>query len=87
VLFYCISFHKGISSCFLSSSFLYTRKQIFGGGPAMQLRKCILGKEGGIEVLAGLAPSSQTIGSLLRTPFTGHKNRSKSACKKLKIKN
>jgi hypothetical protein len=26
-------------------------------------------KEGGIEVLAGLAPSSQTVGSLLRTPW------------------
>ncbi len=26
-------------------------------------------KEGGIQVLAGLAPSSQTIGSLLRTPW------------------
>jgi hypothetical protein len=26
-------------------------------------------KEGGIKVLAGLAPSSQTLGSLLRTPW------------------
>ncbi len=26
-------------------------------------------KEGGIQMLAGLAPSSQTVGSLLRTPL------------------
>jgi hypothetical protein len=28
------------------------------------------GKEGGIQVLAGLAPSSQTVGSLLGTPWS-----------------
>jgi hypothetical protein len=34
------------------------------------------GKEGGIQVLAGLAPSGQTAGSLLRTPWlaSGQKN-------------
>jgi hypothetical protein len=28
------------------------------------------GKEGGIQLLEGLAPSSQTVPSLLRTPWT-----------------
>jgi hypothetical protein len=35
------------------------------------------GKEGGILVLTGLAPSSRTVGSLLGT-FIGQKNLSKS---------
>jgi hypothetical protein len=29
------------------------------------------GKEGGIQVLAGVAPSSQTVGSYLRTSLAG----------------
>ncbi len=39
----------------------------------MQLHSCIPGKEGGIQVLPGLAPLSQTVGSLLRTPKTSAK--------------
>ncbi len=38
-------------------------KALFSGGCAVQCVGTIWGKEGGIQVLAGLAPSSQTIGS------------------------
>ncbi len=39
---------------------------IFGGGYATQLSGMFSRKKGGIQVLAGLAPSSQIVGSLMR---------------------
>jgi hypothetical protein len=36
------------------------------GGYAARCAGAIQGKEGGIQVLAGLAPSSQTVGSNIR---------------------
>jgi len=41
-------------------------KAPLSGGYAMQCAGAIQGKEGRIQVLAGLAPSSQTIGSNIR---------------------
>jgi hypothetical protein len=37
------------------------------GGYAGQYVGAFQGKEGGIQVLAGLAPSSQTVGSLFKS--------------------
>jgi hypothetical protein len=39
------------------------------GGTLCDYAKAFPGKEGGIQVLAGLAPSSQTVGTSLRTPW------------------
>ncbi len=41
-------------------------ERILIGGYAMQCSGAIQGKEGGIQVLAGLAPSGQTVGSNIR---------------------
>ncbi len=41
----------------------------FWGGYAMQLYGYIPYKGGGIHLLAGLAPSRKTVGSILRTPW------------------
>jgi hypothetical protein len=52
--------------------FFITCKCIFGG--LSRLHCCtgtFLGKEGGIQVLAGLAPSSQTVGSIFKIPLLG----------------
>jgi hypothetical protein len=46
-----------------------------------------LGKEGEIQVLAGKAPSSKTVRSLLRTFQAGQKNTAKSSAKSLQWKN
>jgi hypothetical protein len=39
------------------------------GGYAMQCAGAIQGKEGGTQVLASLAPSSQTVGSIMRVIY------------------
>jgi hypothetical protein len=41
----------------------------FWGGYTAWLHGCDPEKKGGIQVLGGLASSSQTVGSLLRTPW------------------
>jgi len=48
--------------------FSCTRKCIFGVGMPCRYAGMFQEREGGIQVLAGLAPSSQRVGSLLRTP-------------------
>ncbi len=47
--------------------FFYTRKHTFGSGYAWQLCGSIP-QDGGILMLAGLAPSNEKVGSLLRPP-------------------
>ncbi len=41
----------------------------FGRGDTTWMCECVPRKEGGIQVMTGLAPSSQTVGYLLRTPW------------------
>jgi hypothetical protein len=48
--------------------YFYTSKCIFWVGMSHGYAGMFPGKEGGIQVLAVLAPFSQTIGSLFRTP-------------------
>ncbi len=50
-------------------TFSYTCKHTLLVGKPCSLAGVILGNEGGMQVLAGLAPSTQTVGSLLRTPW------------------
>ncbi len=58
------------STLFLDSHpFSYTHKNTFICGYALYLFRCVPGKEVGILVLAGLAPSSQIVGPLLRTSW------------------
>ncbi len=48
------------------ANFIILAKVFFAGGYIAQLCRGIPKKEGRIQVVAGLAPSSQTVGSLLR---------------------
>ncbi len=51
-----------------SAAIFYTCKCIFGGGMHHDCIGAFYVKKGGIQALAGLALSSQTVGSLLQTP-------------------
>ncbi len=50
-------------------SYFFILTNIFWGGYAVWLCRHVPRIEGGIQVLAGVAPLSQTVGSLSRTPW------------------
>jgi len=65
--------HQGGASTTLPPPRVFTHLNHGGQGGACTTLEVnhwslIQGKEGGIQVLAGLAPSSQTVGSNMRTP-------------------
>jgi hypothetical protein len=66
-----VSSPNNLSNFFIiKSGFIkkYTKKCTFDGVCTSWLCHMFLGKECGIQVLAGQAPSTPTVGSLLKTP-------------------
>jgi hypothetical protein len=50
----------------------YACRHIFESRIPLGLTGALFGKEGGIQVLAGLAPASQILGPILKTPADQH---------------